>query len=782
MGDTSSNKKTMPTLASLSSARQSATSANSLAQLRQKMQKPATSSLASLAASSNETKKPLSSLQTLAQRSNANAGAAPSLASLAANSSVEKPLSSLAHLASRQSTPKPISSARGGGGGGGSLADLASRKPSAKPALIKPPSLPAVPPATAAPRSKSPTPEESVSSSDDDEEEEEEQESMYENPLCAKPSAAAQFLFKPQQSLKFNPQAVFQQARKQRISVFEFDQPSPDDIVIAAQNQRSGKKNSIKLTKKNLSFAFSIAAAEKKAATATAASAKTVKTAKAAKTSKEEAVEFLSDEEEISQEMDAMGLGKIASTKPAAAAAAAAEPLVKVPASKRVDVAKEYEKRSGEKPKLNLVVIGHVDAGKSTLMGHFLYDLGQVNERTMRKFERESQKIGKGSFAYAWVLDETGEERDRGITMDIATNHFETEHRQFTLLDAPGHRDFIPNMISGTAQADAAILVVDASTNAFEAGFDAGGQTKEHAVLARSLGVQQLIVAINKLDMADWAQERFKEIEAKLGAYLYQVGFKKSKVVFVPVSGLTGENLVKKSQIAQLTSWYKGPSLMEQIDQFDAPMRLLDKPLRMRVTDFFKGGIGSSGGVSVAGNIESGTLQVGEQVMVVPGNEVGFVKTMQVNEEPATWAAAGDSVLMTLVNLDIMNLSNGCVLCTGAKPVPVTTTFEAQIVVFDIRVPITPGYPIVLHHGSLDEPASIIKLVEIIDKATGQVTKRNPRCLTKGMTAKIQIKLTQRPIPLESFKDNKHLGRIMLRKDGETVAAGVVNEILTFGS
>lgn len=366
----------------------------------------------------------------------------------------------------------------------------------------------------------------------------------------------------------------------------------------------------------------SIAAAEKKA-NATAAAAAAAK-AKAAKASKEETVEFLSDEEDISQEMDAMGLGNKTTTKPAA------EPFVKLSASKRVNVAEEYQKRSGEKPKLNLVVIGHVDAGKSTLMGHFLYDLGQVNERTMRKFERESQKIGKGSFAYAWVLDETGEERDRGITMDIATNHFETQHRQFTLLDAPGHRDFIPNMISGTAQADAAILVVDASTNAFEAGFDAGGQTKEHAVLARSLGVQQLIVAINKLDMADWSQDRFKEIEAKLGAYLFQVGFRKSNVVFVPVSGLTGENLIKKSEIAQLTSWYDGPSLMEQIDKFDAPTRLLDKALRMRVTDFFKGGIGSSGGVSVAGNIESGTLQVGEQIMIVPGNEVGFVKSKYI--------------------------------------------------------------------------------------------------------------------------------------------------------
>lgn len=377
---------------------------------------------------------------------------------------------------------------------------------------------------------------------------------------------------------------------------------------------------------------------------------------------KEDVVEYLSDEEEISQEMSAMGFNTIKS-----------EPLAKIPSSKRVNVVEEYEKRSSAKSKLNLVVIGHVDAGKSTLMGHFLYDLGQVNERTMRKFERDSQKIGKGSFAYAWVLDETGEERDRGITMDIATNHFETEHKSFTLLDAPGHRDFIPNMISGTAQADAAILVVDASTNAFEAGFDAGGQTKEHAVLARSLGVQQLIIAINKLDMANWNQDRFIEIQTKLKAYLIHVGFKKSNLAFVPVSGLTGENLIKKSVIPELTCWYKGPSLLEQIDKFAPPIRLLDRPLRMRVTDFFKGGIGSSGGVSVAGNIESGSMQVGEQVLIVPGNEMGYVKSklinisnlykvlictiaMQVNEEPANWAAAGDSVLMTLVNLDIMNL------------------------------------------------------------------------------------------------------------------------------
>ncbi|ORZ18625.1 P-loop containing nucleoside triphosphate hydrolase protein [Absidia repens] len=456
----------------------------------------------------------------------------------------------------------------------------------------------------------------------------------------------------------------------------------------------------------------------------------------------------------------------------------AASPLAKIPASKRINVIEEYAKRSNEKPSMNLVVIGHVDAGKSTLMGHFLYDLGSVNERVMQKYERDSQKIGKGSFAYAWVLDETGEERDRGITMDIATNYFETPHRQFTLLDAPGHRDFIPNMISGTSQADAAILVVDAATGGFESGFDANGQTKEHALLARSLGVQQLVIAINKLDMTGWDQVRFDEIVAKLGAFLLQAGYRKNNITYVPVSGLTGENLVKKCETTELTSWYDGPCLLDVIDSITPPVRLLDKPFRMGVSDFFKGGIGSSGGISLAGSIDSGSVQVGEQVMVVPGNEIGVVKTLQVNDETTNWGAAGDSVLMTLSGLDILNLSTGCVLCTPLHPVPITTSFTAQIVVFDVRIPITSGFPVILHHQSSNEPASIVKLLSVLDKSTGEVIKRNPRHLSKGATAKVKIQLSHRSIPLETFKDNKQLGRIMLRKGGETVAAGVVDEVI----
>ncbi|KAJ1800205.1 hypothetical protein LPJ59_001274, partial [Coemansia sp. RSA 2399] len=210
---------------------------------------------------------------------------------------------------------------------------------------------------------------------------------------------------------------------------------------------------------------------------------------------------------------------------------------------KRINVVEEYSKSHKTRETLNLVVVGHVDAGKSTLMGHLLYALGQVNERTIRKFERDAEKIGKGSFAYAWVLDETEEERSRGVTMDVATNSFTTEHRKFTLLDAPGHRDFVPNMISGASRADVAILVVDASTGEFEAGFDGNGQTREHAILIRSLGVRQLVVAINKLDMVDWSESRFDEITSRLLEFLTGCGYLKTDVRFVPVGGLKGINL-----------------------------------------------------------------------------------------------------------------------------------------------------------------------------------------------------------------------------------------------
>uniref|UniRef100_A0A8C5GCL8 Tr-type G domain-containing protein n=1 Tax=Gouania willdenowi TaxID=441366 RepID=A0A8C5GCL8_GOUWI len=362
-----------------------------------------------------------------------------------------------------------------------------------------------------------------------------------------------------------------------------------------------------------------------------------------------------------------------------------------VKARQSINVKTELEKRQGGKPLLNLVVIGHVDAGKSTLMGHLLYLLGNVNKRTMHKYEQESKKAGKASFAYAWVLDETGEERDRGVTMDVGMTKFETNSKVVTLMDAPGHKDFIPNMITGAAQADVAVLVVDASRGEFEAGFEAGGQTREHALLVRSLGVTQLAVAINKMDQVNWQQERFKEITSRLGHFLKQAGFKESDVFYVPTSGLSGENLATCSTVPELTSWYTGYSLLDQIDAFKAPQRSIDKPFRLCVSDVFKD---QGSGFCVTGKIEAGYIQTGERMLAMPPNETCTVKGITLHDEPLDWAAAGDHVSLTVTGMDIIKINVGCVFCDPKEPIRTCTRFRAQILLFNIEVPITQGFPV----------------------------------------------------------------------------------------
>uniref|UniRef100_A0A8C3A2N5 HBS1-like translational GTPase n=1 Tax=Cyclopterus lumpus TaxID=8103 RepID=A0A8C3A2N5_CYCLU len=442
-------------------------------------------------------------------------------------------------------------------------------------------------------------------------------------------------------------------------------------------------------------------------------------------------------------------------------------------ARQSINIKAELEKRQGGKPLLNLVVIGHVDAGKSTLMGHLLYLLGNVNKRTMHKYEQESKKAGKASFAYAWVLDETGEERNRGVTMDVGMTKFETNSKVVTLMDAPGHKDFIPNMITGAAQADVAVLVVDASRGEFEAGFEAGGQTREHALLVRSLGVTQLAVGVNKMDQVNWQQDRFQDISSKLGHFLKQAGFKESDVFYVPTSGLTGENLATRSSVSQLTSWYSGPSLMEQIDAFKAPQRSVDKPFRMCVSDVFKD---QGSGFCVTGKIEAGYIQLGERILAMPPNETCTVKGITLHDEALDWAAAGDHVSLTVTGMDIIKINVGCVFCDIKEPIRACTRFRARILLFNIEVPITQGFPVLLHYQTVSEPATIRKLNSVLHKSSGEVLKKKPKCLSKGMNAIVEIQ-TQRPVSLELYKDYKELGRFMLRYVGSTIAAGVVTEV-----
>lgn len=434
-----------------------------------------------------------------------------------------------------------------------------------------------------------------------------------------------------------------------------------------------------------------------------------------------------------------------------------------------------FKKERGEgKQHIHMVVIGHVDAGKSTLMGHLLCDTGNISQRVMHKNEQESKKLGKQSFMYAWVLDETGEERERGITMDVGSSRFETANKQITLLDAPGHKDFIPNMISGANQADVALLVVDATRGEFETGFEQGGQTREHALLVRSLGVSQLGVVVNKLDTVGWSQQRFDEIVGKLKVFLKQAGFKDSDVVYVPCSGLTGENLVKEPTDTDLLKWYKGPTLLRVIDSFKTPARSIDKPFRMSVSDIFKG---TGSGFCISGRIESGVICVNDKVLVCPSKEQAVVKNIAIDEVQYTTCFAGDQVSITLANIDIANISVGYILSDIYNPIPLATRIRARIVVFNVKVPITMGYPVLLHHQSLIEPATICKLKAQLHKGTGEVIKKNPRCLGNNSCASVDIEF-QRPICMERYADFKELGRIMLRVSGVTIAAGLVTDIV----
>lgn len=357
--------------------------------------------------------------------------------------------------------------------------------------------------------------------------------------------------------------------------------------------------------------------------------------------------------------------------------------------------------------------------------------------------------------------------------MDVGSSRIVTKSKIITLLDAPGHKDFIPNMISGATQADVALLVIDATRGEFESGFESGGQTREHAILVRSLGVNQLGVVINKLDTVNWSEDRFNEIVSKLKTFLKQAGYKESDVTYIPCSGLTGENLTKPASEPQLTSWYKGTFLLDVIENFKIPERAIDRPFRLSVSDLFKG---TGSGVCVNGRIDTGMVGVNDKVLVGPNREQAQVKSISIDEISQNSAFAGDQVSMTLLGIDPNNISVGNLVYDPQFPAPVTTRFQARILVFNVKVPITIGFPVILHYQSLVEPATIVKLTAQIHKGTGEVLKKKPRFLENNSCALLEIETTK-SICIEKYGDFKELGRFMLRVAGVTIAAGVVTKI-----
>jgi len=318
-----------------------------------------------------------------------------------------------------------------------------------------------------------------------------------------------------------------------------------------------------------------------------------------------------------------------------------------------------------EKTHINLVVIGHVDSGKSTTTGHLIYKCGGIDKRTIEKFEKEAKEMGKASFKYAWVLDKLKAERERGITIDIALWKFETQKYYFTIIDAPGHRDFIKNMITGTSQADVALLVIASGTGEFEAGISKNGQTREHALLAYTLGVKQMIVLVNKMDdkSVNWGEDRYNEIKNEVSNFLKKIGYNPEKIPFVPISGWLGDNMLEKSTNL---GWYKGPCLIEALDAIEPPKRPIDKPLRIPLQDVYK--IGGIGTVPV-GRVETGILKPGAVVTFAPSNVTTEVKSVEMHHEALSQATPGDNVGFNVKNVSVKDIRRGNV-CGDAKQDP----------------------------------------------------------------------------------------------------------------
>ncbi|CAI5468707.1 unnamed protein product [Closterium sp. Yama58-4] len=409
---------------------------------------------------------------------------------------------------------------------------------------------------------------------------------------------------------------------------------------------------------------------------------------------------------------------------------------------------KEGMKEGDGKPTLHLIVLGHVDAGKSTIMGHLLHKLGRVSNKEMHRVQRDAANQGKGSFAFAWVLDESSEERARGVTMSVAMSRFETLKLNVVLLDAPGHRDFVPSMIAGTAQADAALLVIDATPGAFEAGMGGGqggedvGQSKEHAQIARSLGVEQLCVVVNKMDAAGFDQGEFERIKGVLGPFLTrQCGFRDGGVRWVPLSGLQGENLDSPPTDDRLKSWYTGPTLLEAVDSFSPPPRALNRPLRLAIAEVLKTrGLGQAG---VAGKVECGAMRPGTKVLVMPGSFQATVKALERDESPVAAAWAGESVDVGLQGVEANQLLPGGVLCHPDYPIPVATRVEARLLTLDLKIPLLRGTNAILHAHAAKEACRIAALTAILDAKTGDIARAKPRAVGSNQSAIVELSLDQ---------------------------------------
>lgn len=417
---------------------------------------------------------------------------------------------------------------------------------------------------------------------------------------------------------------------------------------------------------------------------------------------------------------------------------------------------------------LNLVFIGHVDAGKSTLSGQLLLSTGQIDERTMQKFERESKENNREGWAVAYIMDCSEEERERGKTVEVARAHFETKNKRYTVLDAPGHKAYVPNMIGGASQADVAVLVISARKGEFETGFENGGQTREHTMLAKTLGVGFIIIAINKMDdsSVQWKKERYDEIVNKLTPFLKSVGYNpKKQVKFVPLCGLTGVNVLNRVDKKDCTWWNEG-SFVEMLDTLDPVARPVDGPVRIPIIDRFK----EKSNTVILGKVESGTIFVGQKCVVMPNKSRAEIISIKLHETDAEAAKAGDNVQLVLKG--DAEIPIGSVICDALNPpVPVVQEFVGQFVVLDKPI-FSNGYKAMLHIHTTAEEVTVSSLMSILDKKTGQKQPKKPMFAKSGDVVFAKMML-DKPICMEKYDVLPQLGRFTVREE-KTVLVGKI--------
>ena len=414
---------------------------------------------------------------------------------------------------------------------------------------------------------------------------------------------------------------------------------------------------------------------------------------------------------------------------------------------------------------INLVFVGHVDHGKSTTVGRLLYDTKNIDEQAMRKLKDKAKELGKVGFEFAFVMDNLKEEQERGVTIDLAHKKFETQKYYFTIIDAPGHKDFIKNMITGASQADAGVVVVSGNPSD---GVQA--QTKEHIFLARTLGVNQLIIYVNKMDMAKYDQKRFEEVKKQVSDLLKSVGYKPEEVVFVPGASLEGDNVAEKSKNM---SWYEGKTLLETLDTLKEPEKPTDLPLRLPIQDVYS--ITGVGTVPV-GRVETGTMKPNDKIIVMPSGAVGEIKSIETHHQEMPSASAGDNIGFNLRGIEKKDIKRGDVLGTPDNPPNVATEFRAQIIVIHHPTALAPGYTPVMHCHTAQVAATITAFEAKINPATGAVDEKDPKFLKVGDSAIVRI-TPVRPTCIETFEEFPEMGRFALRDMGSTIAAGVVKEI-----